>query len=97
MADNTKQVKYGELEDDFFKYSCELIEAASKKSIAIPEKGKSAGKTFMQAFFGHRDGIDQFCSSMKNLCLQTRELLNKSGAEFKEIDDKIACVIERGH
>ena len=95
MASDVKQIKYGELEKDFFGYSLELVEEAKNNISATPDVGKSAGNTFMQAHFGHMYGTKGFCESMTNLCINTRECLKEAGAIFKDIDDRIAYSIEK--
>ncbi len=95
MGSDVKQIKYGELEKDFFAYSQELVQEAKDNIKSTPEKGKSAGYTFMQAYFGHAHGTREFCESMDNLCKNTRERMKESGAAFKDIDEKIACSIAK--
>ena len=95
MANDVKQIKYGELEKDFFGHSQELVQEAKNNIKAQPDKGKSAGYTFMQAYFGHMHGTKAFCESMDNLCTNTRKRMKESGAAFKDIDEKIACSIAK--
>lgn len=95
MASESKQIKYGDLETDFFGHSQELVQDAKNKIKPTPDKGRSAGYTFMQAYFGHAHGVRDFCASMQTLCENTKKCLNNSGATFKDIDNLIAQTIEK--
>lgn len=95
MGKDVKHIKYGELEKEFFGCSYDAVQDAKSCVLKQPKSGKSAGNTFMQAYFGHKHGVSDFCESMESLCLNTRKRLKDSGAIFKDIEDKIARSIEK--
>lgn len=96
MAEIEKNVKYGELEKDFFGRCEEMVQTARNKVPSAPSKGESAGRTFMQAYFGHVNAAKGICESMRQLFEATRKKINEAGAEFKDIDESIAYSIEKG-
>ena len=95
MANDVKQIKYSELEKAFFEYSQELAQDAPKHLKARPEKGRSAGYAFMQAYFGQMHGTNALCQSLSTLCQNTRARMNDAGAFFKDIDERIAREVQK--